>query len=277
MKPSSASPGARALSASLREARVATPLGVRELARLLDLDAQMLSQWERGTRVPPVEVVARILGYLQVDKRTSDRILHLAKHAKEPNWLDSNPSDLPQALTGIMEYERTATTITAWSLGIVPGLLQTADYARAVLGNSQISLEEADTRLVIRLDRQKILYQRDPVQLTVFVAEGAIRELVGTEDIMSDQMDHLLNAVEQQNISLRIVPLNAGYHPGMLGPFSIYEFASVSPIVYLEHSFACAFLHDAEGVGRYRALAKLLADKALSEEASQELLREAAR
>jgi transcriptional regulator with XRE-family HTH domain len=277
MKPTSASPGARALSASLREARVAKGLGVRQLADILDLDAQMLSQWERGQRVPPVEVVARILGFLRVDKRTSDRILYLAKHAKEPNWLDSNPSDLPQALTGIMEYERTATTITNWALAVIPGLLQTPDYARTILSSSDIDLDDADKRLVVRLRRQQILTGSNPVQLSALVGELAIRDQVGSVDIMSDQLDHLLTVAELSNVSLRILPLQAGYHPGRLGPFIMYEFATAPSIVHLEHYHASGFLYDAEGVSKYRKLAKILSDKALSEEASLELLREAAR
>jgi len=276
MKPTSSSPGSRALSASLREVREARKFGLRELARALEVDPRLLSQWELGIRVPPIEEVARILGYLRVDRVVTDRILFLAQHVKEPNWLDSNPSDLPSALTGIIEYERTATKITNWAPAIVPGLLQTADYARAVLTAARISEEEADRRLVMRLNRQKILAKREPVRLNAIVGEATFRTRVGNEDIMSDQFDHLVQAVRRPNISLRIVPLDAGYHPGLLGPFIIYEFGDRPAIVHLEHYHASGFLPEGGG-GPYHALARLITGKALTEEASLAYLREVTR
>ncbi len=249
---------------------------MRELARALEVDPRLLSQWELGIRVPPIEEVARILGYLRVDRAVTSRILFLAQHVKDPNWLDSNPSDLPAALTGIIEYERTATKITNWAPAIVPGLLQTADYARAILTAAGTSEEEADRRLVMRLSRQNILTTREPVHLKAIVGEAAFRTRVGNEDIMSDQFDHLVQAVRRPNISLRIVPLDAGYHPGLIGPFIIYEFGDRPAIVHLEHHHASGFLPEGGG-GPYHALARVVTGKALTEEASLAFLREITR
>ena len=156
-------------------------------------------------------------------------------------------------------------------------MLQTPDYARTILSGSQISLDQADRRLVARLNRQKILTRRDPVRLAAVIDEMVIRREVGNRDIMSDQIDHLLELSELQNISLRIVPADANYHPGLAGPFMLYEFEDLAPIVYLEHHHASAFLHDKEGVAWYRKLAKLVIGKALSEDATREMLREVAR
>ncbi len=277
MKPTSSSPGLRALSASLREVREARKFGLRELARALEIDPRLLSQWELGMRVPPVEEVARILGYLRADQATVTRILFLAKHAKDPNWLDSNPADLPAALTAVMQCERSASLITNWSPLIIPGLLQTPDYARALLAASGIKVADVDSRLVARLDRQKVLAGREPVRLDAFVSESAIREEVGDAAIMSDQIDRLLTLAVTSNISVRIVPDDVGYHPGKIGMFTLYDFATDPTIVLLEHLHASAFLNDLEAISGYRKLVKLLLSKALSEDASQALLREAAR
>lgn len=276
MKPTSTSPGSRALAASLREVRVARGKGLRELARMVRILPQLLSAWEKGQRVPQPEDVARLLGALRVDDVTYDRMMRLARHAREDNWLDSNPSDLPPALSGIVEYERTATRITMWSLAIIPGLLQSADYARALLSAGGISLDQADLRLVARLARQRILTKPDPVRLAAIISEVAIRGEIGGAAIMSDQMDHLLDMAKLPNVSIRVLPANIGYHPGLYGSFVLYEFGNLPPIVHLEHAEATAFLHDADVVGAYRRQAKLLADKALTEEATRALLREAA-
>jgi transcriptional regulator with XRE-family HTH domain len=277
MKPTSSSPGLRALSASLREVREGRKFGLRELARALEIDPRLLSQWELGMRVPPVEEVARILGYLRADQATVTRILFLAKHAKDPNWLDSNPSDLPAALTAVMQCERSASLITNWSPLIIPGLLQTPDYARALLAASDIKVADVDARLVARLERQRILTGHDPVRLNVIVSELAIREEVGDADVMSDQIDHLLTLAVTSNISVRIVPADIGYYPGKIGMFTLYDFADETSIVLLEHYHASGFVHDSAGTAPYQKLVKLLSRKALSEDASQALLREAAR
>jgi transcriptional regulator with XRE-family HTH domain len=277
MKPTSASPGARALSASLREVREARKYGLRELSRALEIDPQLLSQWERALRVPPVEEVARILGYLRVDRATTKRILFLARHAKDPNWLDSNPSDLPAALTAVIQCEQTASLITSWSPLIVPGLLQTPDYTRALLNAAGIKVEDADARLVVRLNRQRILSGYEPVGLNAIISELAIREVVGDPAVMSDQIDYLLALADKAHISLRIVPADVGHHPGQTGMFVLYDFPTDPAIVYMEHYHASAFVNEVDAIASYRKLTKLLLGKALSEDASRALLREAAR
>ncbi|WP_199191043.1 helix-turn-helix domain-containing protein [Amycolatopsis sp. CA-126428] len=277
MKPTSSSPGSRALSASLREVREARKFGLRELARALEVDPRLLSQWELGIRVPPIEEVARILGYLRVDRVVTNRILALVQHVKDPNWLDSNPSDLPAALTGVVQCERSASLITNWSPQIIPGLLQTPDYARALLTASEIKLDDADARLVGRLERQRILTGREPAHLKAILSESVIREVVGDTDIMSDQIDHLLRSTVRSNISVRIVPAAVGYHPGKLGMFTLYDFPADPSIVLLEHLHASAFINELEAISSYRKLVKLLSGKALSEEASRVLLQEMAR
>ncbi|MEV6871974.1 Scr1 family TA system antitoxin-like transcriptional regulator [Amycolatopsis sp. NPDC051128] len=277
MKPTSSSPGVRALSASLREVREARKFGLRELARALEIDPRLLSQWELGIRVPPVEEVARILGYLRVGRAVTNRILYLAQHAKDFNWLDSNPSDLPAALTAVIQCERSASLITNWSPLIIPGLLQIPDYARALLTASGIKPEDADARLVVRLNRQRILFGNEPVRLNAIISELAIREVVGDAAIMSDQIDHLVALADTSNISVRIVPADAGYHPGKIGMFTIYDFEADPAIVLLEHYHASGFVNELDAIASYRKLVKLLLGKALTEDASQALLREAAR
>ena len=124
---------------------------------------QTLSLWEKGQRLPSVEDVSAILALLQVTGEKRDRIRTLARHAREPNWLASSNADLPFALTTRLDLESTATTITAWSPLIVPGLLQTADYIRSIMDNSPVTVEQADKRLRVRLGRQRILTRTDPV------------------------------------------------------------------------------------------------------------------
>jgi len=276
VKPTSSSPAARTLAASLREEREARNVGLRRLADKLGVLPQVLSLWEKGQRLPSVEDVSAILALLGVTGEKRDRIRTLARHAREPNWLASSNSDLPFALTAVLNLESTATAITVWSPLIVPGLLQTPDYIRSIMDKSPVSTEQADKRLRIRLDRQRILTRREPVRYTALLGERALHENFGGPGVMSDQLDHLRETSARTNISVRIVPAGMGYHPGLIGPFEIYEFVDSPPITAVEHAHSTAFLHESEQTAGHRAVAKLLLGLALSEEATRALLQEAA-
>jgi transcriptional regulator with XRE-family HTH domain len=277
VKPTSSSPAARTLAASLREEREASKVGLRRLAEMLGILPQVLSLWEKGQRLPSVEDVSAILALLGVTGEKRDRIRTLARHAREPNWLASSNADLPFALTTRLNLESTATAITTWSPLLVPGLLQTPDYIRSIMENSPVTVEQADKRLQVRLDRQQILTRPDPVRFSALIGERSLHENFGGDGIMSDQIDHLAEVSERRNITLRIVPAGIGFHPGLIGPFDIYDFADAPPIASVEHVHSTAFLHEHELTSGHRQVAKLLNGLALSEEASRNLLREAAR
>jgi transcriptional regulator with XRE-family HTH domain len=276
MKPTSSGPAARTLAASLREEREGRKVGLRVLADELGILPQLLSAWEKGHRLPSVEDVSAILALLGIRGEKRDRIRTLARHAREPNWLASSNTDLPFALTTRLDLERTATTITSWSPLIIPGLLQTPDYIRSIMDKSAVSIEQADKRLRVRLARQRILTRPDPVRFNALLGERSLHENFGDTGVMSDQVDHLVAMSARPNISLRIVAAGIGYHPGLIGPFDIYEFPGSPPIASIEHIYSTAFLHEESQITGHKRDAKVLRGLALSEEASQALLREAA-
>lgn len=238
---------------------------------MLGILPQLLSVWEKGHRLPSVEDVSAILALLGVTGEKRDRIRTLARNAREPNWLASS-----SALTGLLTFEKAATKITTWSPLLIPGLLQTPDYIRAIMEASSVPIEEADKRLRIRLQRQSILTRREPVALHALIGEWALRESIGNPDIMSDQADYLLAMAQRANVSVHIVPAGTGYHPGLVGPFEIYEFTSSPPIILAESIKSCAFLHESEQTLGYQRAAKLLGKRALSEAAARQLLEETA-
>ncbi len=243
---------------------------------MLGILPQVLSLWEKGQRLPSVEDVSAILALLGVTGEKRDRTRTLARHAREPNWLASCSVDPPFALTTRLNLESTTTAITTWSPLIVPGLLQAPDYIRSIMDNAPVTIEQADTRLQIRLKRQQILTRPEPVQFTALLGEQAHHENIGGAGVMSDQIDHLVTMSERANIRLRIVPAGIGYHPGLIGPFDIYEFADAPPIMSVEHTSSTAFLNEKSQIAEQKQLAKLICGVALSEEATRALLRETA-
>ncbi len=252
-------------------------MGLRKLARILGFAPQALSLWEKGLRVPPVASVALILGYFKVSGEKQKHLIELAETAREPNWVAKELPEISPELTGLLECEKSADKITAWAFNVIPGILQTPDYARAILDNSNLTPTQADSHLLTRLDRQKILFQREPVRYHAIISERALREPVADEDIMSDQMDHLLEVAKKPTVSLRVLTDGTPYHPGIHGSFFVYEYDNLTPIVLLEHAYSSAFLSDKYRVRAYLRLAKQLSDRAMSEEASQTLIAEAAK
>lgn len=154
MASAAGSPRARALAAALRKTREEAGLSLRALAHRLKLDQSYLSRVENGKRVPSVETTARILGALQSSPDEFERILELARNAAEPNWLTVGVPGIPQQLAGVVECERAATAIITWHPCLIPGLLQTADYARAIVSASarvnKLPSHEIESRVMIK-------------------------------------------------------------------------------------------------------------------------------
>ncbi|MEV6879538.1 helix-turn-helix transcriptional regulator [Amycolatopsis sp. NPDC051128] len=270
MKATSSTPRARALAAGLREVRVAHGLGLRELARILGFAPQVLSLWEKGLRLPTVADVALILGFFQVRGEKQKYLLELAGSAREPDWITAD-------ISSFHHFEQDTIKLVNRETGIVPGLLQTADYARAIFESSTLPIDQVDSRVAARMERQKILTGRTPVALQAIIDEHTLMNMVGSQDIMSDQMDRLVEASRLPHVSVRVLGATASYHPGRGGSFLVMEYESASPIVLLEHYRCSAFLSDATKVAAFRKLAKILADSAMSEEHSRERIAEAAR
>lgn len=273
----SGTPRAVALGAALREVREAKKFGLRELSRALDLNPSLVAHWEAGTRMPSTEDVATVLGYLRVTGEAKRRIMDLARHLRDPNWMAAGQAELTPELTTLLQYEQGAHRINEWALNVIPGLLQTPDYARRIFEDSGLTVEQTDARIQVRLNRQKILTGRDPVKYSAIIGVHAIDEPVAPDWAMSDQMDHLLTMSERPNISLRVLPRQPHYHPGMNGSFIIFEYQHRNPVVLLEQHSTTSFLSADKDWGLYRQLAKLLAGEALSEEASRAMIAEAAK
>jgi transcriptional regulator with XRE-family HTH domain len=270
MKATSSTPRARVLAAGLREIREAHGVGVRELARILGFAPQLLSLWEKGLRLPTVADVALILGFFSVRGEKQKYLLELAGSARDPDWITVG-------MTNLHQFEKEAIKLMNWETELVPGLLQTADYARAIFESSSLTTDQVDSRVATRMQRQKLLTGRDPIPLQAILDEQVLTNMVGNEDIMSDQMDHLLDASRLPHVSIRILGPTDDYQPGRMGSFMIMEYEKAPPIVLLEHYRCAVFLSGSDKVIAFRKLAKMVAEAAMSEESSRERIAEVAR
>jgi transcriptional regulator with XRE-family HTH domain len=268
-----ATPRARALGFGLRACRTARDLGVRELARLIGVLPQELSNWEYGKRIPKVEQVALLLGVLVVEPEERARLLELARNAREPSWLEKAvPGVAPSAGT-YAEYERAAVAMFDWEPAVIPGLFQTPDYIRALMGGHGQPPERIERVVHARMARRNVLTRHRPLDYHVLVGEGALRTEVGAGRVMVDQLRHLREASARRNIRLQVLPARAAAQ-AISHNFAVIEFEALPAIVFVELHQASAYIYDADQVAGYRAAAKTMAALAMDERESGEFIGE---
>ena len=155
----------------------------------------------------------------------------------------------------------------------MPGLLQTGEYARAVISRgANMPPDEVDDRVAARLARQNLFSRDRPARFTFYLHESVLHTPVGGRAVMRDQLHHLLRMSTRSYLVIRVVPLALGAHAATAGPFIFLEFAEFKPVVYLESETSCVFLEKPEEIAAYRNILGALARTALGEGQSRELI-----
>ncbi|RZS44662.1 helix-turn-helix protein [Herbihabitans rhizosphaerae] len=245
-------PKARALGESLRAARKERDMTLRDLAKLIECDPGQISRWENGERVPKLDQVARILTKLDVTGERYDTIVNLAHGTDDGRWIAITPPEQREQLVALVHFEQSATAITVVSPLLVPGLLQTRDYTRAIMTSTNLSEAEASFRVALRMGRQDILNRPAPVKLTAYIGEAVFKQRIGTPQTMHEQMRHILNMATQSNVDVRVMPFDSGWHPGLETLFVIMESAANPTIVNVELRAQAMFMHEKHDVAIYR-------------------------
>lgn len=231
-----------------------------------------LSHWETGRRIPTPEDVASLLTAADITGDEKERVIELARHASEPNWLTVGMPGIPHQLAGAVECERSASSIAEWSPMGIPGLLQTADYARAISTASGLSSQEVEPRVMLRIGRREVITQRKPVRFLALIGEDALRDSIGTPEVMEEQRQYLLDLSARDNVTVQVVPPRVGWHPGLAGPFVLYDFPDAPAVVHFEHYSSGAFVPDTDDVQAYRKAVDSIRQVAMSPTATAELI-----
>lgn len=187
-------------------------------------------------------------------------------------WWETSADGIPGQLTALCAFEKEATKITEIELLLVPGLLQTESYARAVMQTGKVLTPEVlEDRLSIRLGRQRVLARRNPPAFEAIIDEIALCRAMCDPDTMAEQLRHLVRMAAAPHVTVRV--LRDPRHPGIAGPYLVLEFPPpAQPFVHLEHFRSSLFLDEPEDVRDYQALTTTLAEKALSPGESQEFM-----
>jgi transcriptional regulator with XRE-family HTH domain len=267
------SPRARALGKALREARLDKHIGLREFAKAIGRDPSLLSRWETGDRTPPPTEVAQILGNLRISGGRYDQIIELAHGADDPLWLATTLPEQKAQLAALIDFEQAASVITDVSPLLVPGLLQTRQYAHAIMaGGGVLPPDQISTRVDIRLARQDILDQDEPASFVAYLGEAALRQRIGSREIMTEQLGHLTEMAKRPNVTIRVLSFDSDWHPGLEGPVLLIESTTEPAVAHLEVRTSGLFLHTKADVGAYLEAAAKVAEQAMSAEDSLTLI-----
>jgi hypothetical protein len=237
-------------------------------------------QWETAKRVPDAESVATYLQAVGITGDDREQILELARGADDPSWLASGIPGASNGLAGVLECERTTTEMVEWCPLVMPGLLQTPEYAKPMFEYDQaLSEAEVDGLVQVRIDRRKVLTDaRDddlgPAEYKALIGEYALRERVGGKRVLVSQLRQLLEFANFPTVTLRIVRSGGDWHPGLAGSFILYNFAESPSIVHLEHHKASAFLYDEHDITAYKVASSVIRRRAMNPDESIEFVAE---
>ncbi|WP_242641234.1 helix-turn-helix domain-containing protein [Streptomyces kasugaensis] len=276
--------------------RASTVLGRRlggELLRLRDASGKTQHQagqaisatnskivkMERGwvpMRDPDIRVLCELYGL--DDPKAVGQLLSLARldreRRKAKGWWNQYPK-----LLSLVEYvalEDVATSIRTWQLAIIPGLLQTPDYARSLAVGNGVweDLAEIEPFVESRMERKRRLVGETPLQLWAVLHEGVLRQLVGGRAVMKGQLEHLLEVARQTNVRIQVVPYLAGAHPGMTSAFTIVSFAEpgAMDVVHMDTTSTTVWLESETDAAHHRGTFDRITRMGLAQRSSISLI-----
>lgn len=271
----------RRLGMELKRLRESAGLTCESAGAPLEWSASKVSRIENGRSTLRARDVRDLLEVYGVSDATiADGLLELLRDSGKRAWWSSYGDVMPDPYRTLIGLEGAAASIWAYQSELVPGLLQTEDYARALIRASGAwdSTEDIDRRVEVRMARQAILDNPQPPRLWAVVNEAVVRRPVGGSAVMKAQLQHLTTAAERPNIDLQVLPFSEGAHPAMDGPFMLLKFADQGDpdVVYLENARGGLWLEKSSETTRYTLMFEHVRARALSPERSIKFILRAA-
>ena len=243
------------LGSQLRRLREASGVSREEAGYLIRASESKISRMELGRVGFKVRDVVDLLARYGVADAEREELVMLARQANAPGWWHRYSDLLPAWFQTYVGLEEAASVLRVYEVQFVPGLLQTADYARAIMASIWPRAREAEIerRVRMRLARQEVLARRDGPHLWAVVDEAALRRPVGGPEVFRAQIERLIEAAEEPRITLQIAPLRLGAHPCEAGAFTIMRFPApdLPDVVYVEQLTSALYLDKPEDVDSY--------------------------
>lgn len=230
----------------------------------------------REHHVKPREVEQLLDAYGVTDPGTRNELMQLTIGSREQSWWDSFGKDVPDQLRPLLSLESGLVALRDFQNQLVHGLLQTADYARALamsINPARFSPAELERRVAARMARQQILIKDEPPRLHFILDETILQRPVGDRIVMHDQLRKLLHAAEKPHITIQILPLDVGASPGLEGPFTLLTLPDPMPdIGYTEGRAGTFYIEDRDRVRDWVLRFGMLTQRALPQQESAELI-----
>ncbi|MGW2933027.1 helix-turn-helix domain-containing protein [Streptomyces sp. NPDC001156] len=268
------------LGRRLQELREASGLKREEAARVLRVTAATVRRMETADVALKIPYLQVLLATYGVPDEEVTAFVRLAEEANQPGWWQRYHDVLPEWFSMHVSLEGAARIIRSYEPHFVPGLLQTEDYARAVLEAGtvgQVSPQDIERHVALRLARQKLLTSQDPPHFWVIMDETVLRRPVSIHSrVMREQFDRLIDVTENPRITLQIAEYASGPHPGTYTPFVLFRFAEpeLPDMVYSEYLTGALYLDSRPEVAMHLEVLDHMSAKAASVQRTRKILQE---
>jgi transcriptional regulator with XRE-family HTH domain len=270
----------RRLAAELRKIREQSGSSGAEIAQQLGWQASRISRLEtRQSGITAPDLRKLLNAYGVTDEGYRAYLAELARKVNERGWWQKYSGLIGTDYADLISLEAEAQAIRNYEQELVPGLLQTPDYARAVFRTARPAETsgQIDRRVEIRLERQEVLTRPDPAppRLHVVLSEGALRRPVGGHEVMRRQIEHLMLPRDRASVTIQVLPFGIGVHTSMMGSFRMMTFAEPDDpgVVSVEYATGTLFLEEPDELRSYDEIWRMLQASALSADDSAALLR----
>jgi len=272
----------RRLRTELRTARLDSNLTQDQVAKAMEWSLSKMNRIEKaksGISTNDLKVLLPLYGI--TDKKRTEELVALARAARQGPWWKRFSDVAPPGLLELIDHESAASAVSQFETIFVPGILQTEEYASAVLQifyGEKSTPEKVATLVDLRTRRRELLSSEYAPKFSVVLDESVIHRIVGSPAITSRQLVHLVNVAELSNVTIQVVPFTAGLHPGMKGPFEVVQFedAPDENIVFLEGPRSDSIIDDPKETQSYLAAFEHIAEISLGPSDSVNRLRQTA-
>ncbi|MEU3282195.1 helix-turn-helix domain-containing protein [Streptomyces antibioticus] len=270
----------RRLGQELRRLRELKGMTAEEVAERLLVSQSKISRLENGRRSISQRDVRDLCGVYEVeDQRMVDSLMEMAKDSRQQGWWHAF-GDVPYSV--YIGLETDAASLRVYDPQVVPGLLQTPQYAEALISGAlpEAPPQDIDKRIQVRLRRQeRISTGENPLRLWAVLDEAALRRRVGNRQVMIEQLEYLLEMSQLPHVTVQLIPFTMGAHPGVSGQYAILEFpdAADSSVVYIEGVTSDLYLEKPQDVQKYSVMYEHLRAQALNADQTREFIQRSAK
>ncbi|HET6859317.1 MAG TPA: helix-turn-helix transcriptional regulator [Streptomyces sp.] len=266
------------LGKRLQDLRERAGLGRDEAAKLLRVAPATIRRMETAEVALKIPYILLLLKAYGNSEEEAEAFVALAEDANKPGWWQRFHGILPDWFSMYVSLEGAAALIRAYEPHFVPGLLQTEDYARAIMRTGAVGQtrpEDIERHVALRMERQSLLTRPDAPKLWVVMDETVLRRPVGGPGVHAGQLDRLIEAVEMPNVTLQVAEFATGHHPGTYGPFVLFRFAvpELPDMVYSEYLTGAVYLDARPEVAAHLEVMDRMAAQAATAHRTKEILK----